>query len=100
MLRENQGLLDRTALALDAIDKEREIQGALDSAEPDEDPPPTSARWMIVAASAWGPYLYWGLISWKGEFSRVSPLFLIATAIVSAGALLGAWNARRAEPDA
>jgi len=96
VLRENQGLLDRTARALDAIDREREIQGALDAELDEELPPLSPSRWLIVAGSAWLPYLYWGLIAWKGEFGRVHPLFPVATAVVSAGALLGAWGARRA----
>jgi hypothetical protein len=98
VLRENQGLLDRTALALDAIDREREIQHASDAELEAEPEPLTPGRWMILAGSAWLPYLYWGLITWKGDFGRVHPVFLVGTAIVSTGALLGAWGARRVRP--
>lgn len=96
-LRENQGLLDRTAQALDEIDRERG-QRATDDGEADDDmeeaEPPSPARFLIVAFSAWLPYLYWAMIEWKGDFARVNPLFPIATAIVSAGAILAAFLAR------
>jgi hypothetical protein len=94
VLRENQGLLDRTALALDAIDREREIQGAMDAELAEQPPPLSRGRWLILAGSAWLPYLYWGLIVWKGDFGRIHLLFPVASAVASAAALLAAWGAR------
>jgi hypothetical protein len=58
----------------------------------------TPSRWLILAFSAWLPYLYWVLIEWKGDFGRVTPLFPVATAVVSGAALLAAWNARQSVP--
>jgi hypothetical protein len=92
-LRGNQDLLDRTARALDDIDRERAAEGA--PAHDGEEPAPmTPARWLILAGSAWLPYLYWALIEWKGDFGRVNPLFPIGTAVVSGAALVAAWSAR------
>ena len=99
-LRANQGLLDRTARALDAIDRRIEEEG--EEAELlDEGPPANPTRgWLIVAVSAWLPYLYWGLIEWGGNFGRIGPAFPILTAAVSAGALLAAWMTRGYGADA
>lgn len=73
-LRENQLLIDRAALELDRIDRAAAASGTTLAQEPDPElyDPDRSARWgLIVAISAWFPYLYWGLIVWKGEFSRL-----------------------------
>ena len=41
--------------------------------EPHVYDPRSAARWgLIVAVSAWFPYLYWALVVWRGDFSRVS----------------------------
>ncbi|MCZ6596319.1 MAG: hypothetical protein O7B99_01635 [Planctomycetota bacterium] len=92
-LRDNQDLLDRTAHELDRIDADRAARGD-ELAEPEEleEPADVAKRWLIVAASAWGPYLYWGVVEWGGDFGRVSTLFLVLTAVVSGGALLAAWR--------
>ncbi|HVS09080.1 MAG TPA: hypothetical protein VMS76_04330 [Planctomycetota bacterium] len=73
-LRGNQALLDRTAAELDRLDREQpagaraEPQGVADGIEPRH-----LARWgAIIAVSAWLPYLYWGLINWRGDLTRVS----------------------------
>lgn len=67
-LSENQVLVDRVAAELDRID--------LETGEVVEDQPPDPARaahWgLIVAVSAWFPYLYWVFIHWRGDFTRVS----------------------------
>ncbi len=73
-LRENQSLIDRAAIELDRIDRDAAASGT--PAAQDGDPlvydPQHSARWgVIVAISAWFPYLYWGLIVWKGDFARL-----------------------------
>jgi hypothetical protein len=71
-LCENQTLLDRAAIVLDRIDRERTAQGEPAAQEPPPDPRAT-ARWgLIVGISAWFPYLYWALIVWKGNFAQVS----------------------------
>jgi hypothetical protein len=74
-LRENRALVDRAAAELDRLDREgRAPSGAAaqgDAAEPYD--PARVRRWgLIVAASAWFPYLYWSLIVWRGDFARVS----------------------------
>lgn len=75
-LRENQLLIDRAATELDRIDRELAASGTTPTAYLGEEPiydPARAARWgLIVAISAWFPYLYWGLIVWKGDFARVS----------------------------
>jgi hypothetical protein len=82
-LQENRGLIDRAALELDRIDQEarahRKIAGevcgelAIDEERPEPYDPARVGRWgIIVALSAWFPYLYWALIVWRGEFGRVS----------------------------
>jgi hypothetical protein len=74
-LLENQELLDRAALELDRLDRERALAEAEAGAAGDEEAydPRRAARWgLIVAVSAWFPYLYWALIVWKGRFERVS----------------------------
>jgi hypothetical protein len=91
-LRENQALLDRTARALDALDRERDARGEV---LPEEAEAPVPAwRWLVFAGSAWLPYLYWGVIEWKGEFHRVSMWLPVVCGVLSLGALVGAWGAR------
>ncbi len=70
-LRSNQLLIDRAARELDAIDIRLEAQGELPQDEPIT--PAAMARGaLIVAFSSWLPYLYWGLVVWRGEFAKVS----------------------------
>jgi len=68
ILRRNQELVDRVAAELDEIDRR--------AGEPFVEQPadaPTVARWSLaVAFGAWGPYLYWALFEYRGDFSRVS----------------------------
>lgn len=90
-LRENQGLLDRTATALDHIDRELAARG--EAAALDEEPGNPRRVWLIVALSAWLPYVYWALVEWSGNFARVGSAFPILTAAVSLAALLAAWQA-------
>ena len=74
-LRQNQKLIDRAAVELDRIDRER--LGASGTAGEElataAFDPLAAARWgLAVAAGSWVPYLYWALVVWRGEFSRVS----------------------------
>jgi len=73
-LRANQGLLDRTAAELDRLDREQRAGAPLADPEvADGIEPKHLERWgAVIAVSAWLPYLYWGLINWRGDLSRVS----------------------------
>lgn len=69
-LRENQLLIDRAATELDRMDREK-------APVADDSPwvydPRNAARWgLILAVSSWLPYLYWAVVVWRGDFSRVS----------------------------
>ncbi|HED66863.1 MAG TPA: hypothetical protein ENJ09_15075 [Planctomycetes bacterium] len=92
-LKENQGLLDRATRELDRLDREL---GPVPE-EATEIPWIVGARvrWVIFALTAWAPYLYWGLVVWKGDFSNLSHAFLIGSAILSGFGFLRAW---RTEP--
>lgn len=74
-LRANQSLIDRAALELDRIDREAAANRSTAMAGVEEElvyDPKRAARWgLIIAVSAWFPYLYWGLIVWKGAFARL-----------------------------
>lgn len=94
-LRENQGVLDRAADELDRIDREAATPSELPIAEP-EWAFEAATRWAIFAASAWLPYLYWGLVVWRGRFGQVPTLFLVLTTAVSTACLLIAWRRRGA----
>jgi hypothetical protein len=70
-LRENQQLVDRVARKLDALDRERPPDLAAFEAE-SNDPRQRFKLALALAFGAWFPYLYWALIVWRGDFSRVS----------------------------
>jgi len=94
-LRANQALLDRTASELDRIDREQPdaVQ------EPQEDglePGTAVRRWTLAALAGWIPYLYWGLIEWRGDFSRVHFVWPLGSGLFCAYALLCAALAQRA----
>jgi len=78
-LRDNQAILDRTAQALDRLDRAGEQPAPL----PDDFRFGPSQRWTIAALSVWGPYLYWSLIVWKGSFDRVPRALLLGTIGIS-----------------
>ena len=67
----NQGLVDRVAATLDELDRELTAKG---EPPPDDEPDPRakSRAAMAVCLGAWLPYLYWGLVVWRGDFSKVS----------------------------
>lgn len=72
-LRANRSLIDRAAGVLDQIDTELEQRGEL----PEHDDEPLDARKLaragaILAISAWMPYAYWGVVEWRGDFTRVN----------------------------
>jgi len=92
-LGENQLLLDRAATALDRIDAETPPDQRVPDAGPDH-AFGAQTRWLVLALSAWLPYLYWALVVWRGEFSRVAPAFPILSAVASAVALFAALRAR------
>ncbi|MFT5049634.1 MAG: hypothetical protein ACI8QZ_001027 [Chlamydiales bacterium] len=71
-LRANKGLIDRAALMLDQIDIELAAKGELPVDDDAFDATHMLRGGMILAISAWLPYLYWGMIEWQGDFSRVS----------------------------
>ena len=84
-LRGNQSLIDDAAHILDRIDaemSEEEAEELPDGGVEWKFGPRT--RWLIFAACAWLPYVYWGAIVWHGDFERISPLFSSGTAVVSA----------------
>ena len=91
-LRANQALLDRAARELDRLDR----SGA--PVRADAGGPQwkygASTRWLVFALSAWGPYLYWALVVWRGSFAHMTPLFLLLSAAASAFGLLQAWRTR------
>lgn len=91
-LRSNQGLMDRVARELDRLD----AAGA--PVRPDSGAPRwsfgPSGRWLVFALSAWGPYLYWSLVVWRGAFARVPPLLPVLCGVVSLFGLARAWRWR------
>lgn len=91
-LRDNQHLVDRAARELDRLDSE---QGVPD-VEPE--PPATPLRiGLTLAIGAWLPYLYWGLIVWKGRFDSVPLLPFLAASLFGLGIVVfGARGGRTA----
>lgn len=80
----NQGVLDRAAAQLDALDRAAQDAGeAEDLVEPE--PVNTKRIGWTLTIGAWLPYLYQVLILWKGDFSRVSIHPWLE------GSLLGIW---------
>jgi hypothetical protein len=85
ILRANQGLIDRAAVALDAIDRELAARGTpLEFEEPPLDARRVARSALVVAIAAWLPYLYWGLIVWRGRFDKVSPHPWLEISLVAA----------------
>ena len=97
-LRENQALIDRAATELDRMDRESAASGGTDAApEPWVYDPRNAARWgLIVAVSSWFPYLYWALVVWRGDFSRVSLHPWIEASVAGLAVLLLASRETRA----
>ena len=91
-LRANQILLDRAAAELDRLDQAG-VPVNMDGAEMVWAYGP-GTRWLVFAASAWGPYLYWSLVVWHGEFQRVTPILPVLTLLVSGLGLVQAWRSR------
>ncbi len=91
-LRENQGLLDRVARELDRLDRAG-VPVNPDDSGPDWAYPP-SARWAIFALCAWLPYLYWGLVVWRGAFREVPVFLLVISILCSCAGALAAYRTR------
>ena len=89
-LRDNRLLVDRAAAELDSIDLALEARGELPVEEP-LDPASIKTGAWIVAISAWMPYLYWGVIEHRGDFSSTS---LHPWLEISVASLFVAWLAR------
>lgn len=99
-LRANQRLVDRVASELDRIDREAAARGEPPPGTPDPAPagdPRAVARFgLTLMVGSWLPYLYWALITWRGDFSRVSIHPWIEGSILGLGLfLLARWPARR-----
>ncbi len=90
-LRGNQGLMDRVALELDRIEKE--IGPAPEEASEIPWTYGVRTRWIVFGVSAWGPYLYWGLVVWRGDFGALHPIFAMGSAMVSGYGFRRAWLA-------
>ncbi len=92
-LRENQALMDRAVRELDRLD------AAGERADPAAGEPRwsfgRSARWLIFAASAWAPYLYWGVVAERGDFGRVAAPLPLVCALASLAGIVAAWRSRR-----
>jgi len=94
-LRENQLLIDRAATVLDALDREAEARGeALPVEDETLDPRTVRNSALSIAIGVWLPYLYWVLIVWRGDFSRVS---LHPWVEVSAIGFVVAWLVSRGQ---
>jgi len=96
-LRANQDLIDRTERELDRID--REAPETIRPEEPELDAATASRRWLLAACVGWTPYLYWGLVEWRGDFSRVHWAWPIGSGLFSAYAILCAALTRYLPPE-
>jgi hypothetical protein len=89
-LRSNQRLLDRAAAELDRLD------AAGTPPRPEGSEPGWAygprGRWLIFAVSAWGPYLYWALVVWRGDFGNVPAALPLVTVALSVLGFLRAWR--------
>lgn len=91
-LRANQLLLDRAAAELDRLDAAG-VPVRADAAAPAW-AYGRATRWVVFGLSAWGPYLYWALVVWRGDFAHVPAFLPVACALASAFGLAQAWRAR------
>lgn len=71
-LRGNKALIDRAARALDAIDRDLAERGELPEEQRALSPGALAKGALLVAFSAWLPYLYWAIVVWRGDFSKAS----------------------------
>jgi len=75
-LRVNQRLVDSVAGELDRIDREAAARGesppGTTAGEAGGDPRGVARFGLTLLVGSWLPYLYWGLITWRGDFSRTS----------------------------
>jgi len=71
----NQRLIDQVAAELDRMDREATARGAppaVASASPEGDRRAVARLGLTLLVGSWLPYLYWALITWRGDFARVS----------------------------
>lgn len=92
-LRDNQKLVDRAARELDRIDRELGEPDGLDEPAPPANPLRVG---LTLAIGAWLPYLYWGLIVWKGRFDQVPVLPFLAASLFGLGLVLAGARGRSA----
>lgn len=72
-LRWNQVLVDRVADRLDELDRDQPELAAAAAAQDQAYDPARTIKWgLVLAISSWFPYLYWVLVNWRGDFSKVS----------------------------
>lgn len=95
-LRGNQHLVDEAAAELDAIDRATPPP-PIDPAE-GGDPRAVPRFGLTLAVGAWLPYLYWALITWRGDFARVSVHPWLEASL--AGLALWWWSRPAAREDA
>ena len=69
---ENQGLVDRAQQVLDELDRTNLEQGIRPENGQDLASVNIPRSAMVIAITAWLPYLYWSLIVWRGDFTRTS----------------------------
>ena len=89
-LLENQRLLDKVKAELEASD----ARGEGPIAEPSPGVVSPMPWGPTLAAGAWLPYLYWGLVTWRGDFSKVNIHPWVELSLL--GLLLMFLSARRA----
>lgn len=92
-LRDNQGLLDRTAAELDRLDR----SGVPARELPPESWASPSVRWLLFAAAWWAPYVYWAVVEHRGDFSDVSVHPWVELSVLG---VVAAWLARGRSADA
>jgi len=71
-LKENQRLVDRAAAELDEFDRAQAAAGVPPEPEPPPAPILSLKNGLTLLIAPWLPYLYWSLVVWRGDFTRMS----------------------------
>jgi hypothetical protein len=74
-LQVNQRLIDQVAAELDRMDQAAAASGvapAVEAGPAASDPRAVARLGLTLLVGSWLPYLYWALITWRGDFARVS----------------------------
>ena len=71
-LKENQRLVDRAAAELDEFDRAQAAAGVAPEPEPPPAPILSLRNGLTLLIGPWLPYLYWSLVVWRGDFTRMS----------------------------